>query len=188
MKKINKKLFEKLILLILIITLIITIIITLSVTLLNKTPLSNNEPDNYQEEKNYSYNIDLSYITTYQIPFIDEVDKEKSYYKLNVLGIDNTISKINEEIKIKYNYINSNEKDQLKSFCNSFNEIKTDYEFLCIYKDDEILINTEFIIKRLNSSIIKTPKKEIDLGINKNTQLTEYILSLQNKLLIEKDN
>ncbi len=183
MKKKKKiKILEILIL----ITIIISLgtIIWLTYTYFNNQVAESetNAITDYSYSKITMYQPGLDKLNDYNLPYINNIDTEKSYYKVFIKSTDNLITGYSEIIYIKY--IDSIENEdfttteidikEIKKYCNSINLVEHDYVLSCKYDD-----NTIYIKNDINLPVDLIKHKDIKLLFTKNQKLNEYLKELE---------
>ncbi|MBQ8659533.1 MAG: hypothetical protein IJ475_01680 [Bacilli bacterium] len=165
----KSKIIELTILLILIIILVLTIIFTYNIIREKptNTKLSN---DSYEITKYYKYKNNLEDITKFNIPYIEYIINESSSYKTTIKTIDKYIKYYEENINIRYSST-SPYLTEIENFCNSYNEIEHEYEFLCTFSINKIMIKNTYNLEQIDADIITTPKKSIKLLYKQNQKI-----------------
>lgn len=168
---------EKIILVILILVLITVII--WSYCVFTGTHLFKGKHDEtYEITHLNTYSIDISESFKWDIPYQDKI-ADNSYFKINITDTDDYIKEYNEELLIIYNDLSEKELEEVKTFCNKYNEIYYNYQLLCTNLNNTIKINNEYSLEELNGNkSIKTEKKNYEIPVTYNQEYQKYIDSI----------
>lgn len=170
----TNKILEISLLVVLIIVLIITCIFTYNI--LNEKPaITKQDNQSYEIIKYYKYTNNINEISKFNLPYPESILYDSSLYETKLKTIDSYIKYYEENITIKYSYA-TNSID-LENFCNSYNEIKNEYEFICKYSSNKITIKNTYNLLEIKNDVITTPKKSIKVlynASNKISDITNY--------------
>ena len=150
--------------------------------LTNITPenSNSNEIKNYSQNRKHKITKDISEISIYNIPELEYISEDSKYdYYIN--STDGLVVSIDEEITIKYNpYKDDLATEKLNetaiiNYCNSYDEVTSDYILKCNYKNYILTINNTFKLKNIFTDEIKTKKLTIPVSIKYEDKLSELL-------------
>jgi len=142
---------------------------------------------NYSKDKTIKYKKDLTEAFFYNFPETDKIIYESSSFEYYITATDNLINTITEVITLDYDTTNSEiNKDQIINFCNSYDDIKSNYILKCTKQDNRLTIKNTYYLSKNYQETIKTRKYNISIPIKNGTKLDEYIEEL-NKSKIKFD-
>ena len=166
----TKKLIEISLLSVLIIILIITCIFTYNI--LNEKPaITKQDNQSYEIIKYYKYTNNINEIERFNLPYQESILYDSSLYETKLKTIDSYIKYYEENITIKYSYTVNN--TDIENFCNAYNEIKNEYEFLCKYSSNKITIKNTYNLLEIKNDVITTPKKSIKVLYNISNKISD---------------
>ena len=172
----NNKILEISLLSVLFIILIITCIFTYNI--MNEKPaIAKKDNTSYEIIKYYKYKNNINEIAKFNIPYQELVLQDLSLYETKLKTIDSYIKYYEENITIRYS--NNANSTELENFCNSYNEIENEYEFLCKYASNKLTIKNTYNLIEIKNDVITTPKKYIKIIYNisnKISDITNYKL------------
>ena len=187
------KILEILILITIIISLVIVIWLTYSYFNNKVSESTSGNIENYSSDKITLYEEDIEVLKKYNVPYIENIDKENSYYKIYIKSTDNYIKGYTEIIVLYYNEsieeINDIEeivfkeidKKQIKNYCNAHNLIEHGYVLSCKYEDNYILIENDIT---LPVDLIK--KNNLPVLFEEDQKLNEYLKELDEREIPHK--
>ena len=184
MKK--KGIFLEIVILITIIASIFTIYYIYK-QLSNITPENSNSKDiiNYSKNRKHKIQKNISETEIYKIPLKENIIEEDSTYDYYINSTDKLITSFNEEIVIYYHPFENRDENSAKridetiliNYCNSFDDINSDYTLKCTYKNYKLIITTNYELKNVNSKEIKTKKFTIPVNLKYEDKLDELLKS-----------
>lgn len=180
-KKKKIKIIERIIFLTIILTIIV--ILCLAKKIFENDPIKSdtNNIKNYSMTKYTKYTEDINKISTYNIPLSEYINQQTSSYTIFITSTDNIITNLTEKIKIYFNQVPEENKNDLINFCNAYDEIENKYRLQCKYENNRMVLTNTYNIENIHSQNITTKNYEIVLPIDTNTKLSDYIEVLDNQ-------
>ena len=130
---------------------------------------------NYSQTKIIKIEKDLNdAITTLNIPDLDSIVEGDldNRYDFFITATDNKINTISEIIVIQYNTQN---KDNITNFCNSYNDIESAYILKCNEKYLIVTIKNTYHLDKIYTNTIQTKNYEFKFPIKNGDKLNEYL-------------
>ena len=130
---------------------------------------------NYSQTKIIKIEKDLNdAITTLNIPDLDSIVEGDldNRYDFFITATDNKINTISEIIVIQYNTQN---KDNITNFCNSYNDIESAYILKCNEKYLIVTIKNTYHLDKIYTDTIQTKNYEFKFPIKNGDKLNEYL-------------
>jgi len=184
MTKKKKLILELIILITIIISIVVIIFVYQELNSVTPKESTSNEITNYSENKYVKIEKKLDDITKFSLPAKEWIANDISSYTYYITSTDNIINTISEIIIVVYNSnLETGEalnKDQVTNFCNSYNDVNTDYQLKCTYSGNTLTIYNIIFRYKIFTDSIKTKKYTIDLPMKKDSKLDEYLESLDN--------
>ncbi len=139
--------------------------------------------ENYSKNRYIKIKKDIESLSIYEIPEMEKIITEACKYDYFITATDNYINTIDERITVVFNQeleepINN---DELINFCNSYDEINSNYKLTCSYRNYTLTINNTFYLKNIFNDEIKTKKYTISKDIKYEDKLDEYLENLEKK-------
>lgn len=199
------KILEILILITIIISLVIVIWLTYSYFNNKITESTSSNIENYSYNKITLYEEDIDVLEKYNVPYIDNIDKDNSYYRIYIKSTDNYIKGYTEMIVLYYNesIIETNDieetsnieeaneideityreidKKQIKYYCNAHNLIEHGFVLSCKYDDNHIVIRNDVTLP-----VILIKKNNLPILFEENQKLNEYLKQLDEREIEHK--
>ncbi len=182
MEKKKKLILELVILITITISIIVIIFVYQELNSITPEESNSNEITNYSENKYVKIEKNINDITKFTLPEKDFIEANASSYTYYITSTDNIINTISEIIIVMYNSsLETGEtinRDKITNFCNSYNDVNSDYQLKCDYTGNTLTIYNFIYRYKIFGDSVKTKKYTIDLPIKKDSKLDEYLESL----------
>ena len=170
------RLLESLIIVVIIISIIVIYLVFTKMS--KEKPLLSNSEEvvNYKLTKHYAFNPSFDGIAIYNIPYLDRVIYENSFYEVILTSVDNYVSEYRENIELQYVWeLTPEEKSLITNYCNSYDHIENLYSIRCKFKNNKIQINNLYFISKLLSQDLTIDNKTIHIPIDRKTKTSDYL-------------
>lgn len=147
--------------------------------------IENNNENNNEENTNDNSEEDANELPTEdneEIPDTEEIPEENNN-EMNIITdeVETTPNYPDNWLDI-YNYpFEEFNNSSLTNFCNSYNEIESNYSLTCNKSKYSLSIKNNYSISNTNSYIFNTKNYEVILPVKRGTKLTDYLKELSEK-------
>ena len=132
------------------------------------------------EPKSYTCQEDLAKVTNYEIPLQDRIISGTSSYITNYQAENDLVTNINEEIKLSYVNISSEDETNLQNYCYKYNQIENNYQLKCEYEYNTLHLYNNYEVTSFRSNEIKADNFKITLLADRNTEINTLLETEKN--------
>ena len=150
---------------------------------INRNINSSNVIDNSKDIVSYSCNY-IADDTFYNFPAKDYIIWDNYKGTANYSFLNDKLDIITENIDINYNYMDDETNKIVIKYCNTYNKILDEYQFLCNYANYHLVITNTFYLNKIDKNI-NNFLGDYNLKYNKNNILGDIITNDNSCTLIK---